>query len=212
MSDASTPEEKSEAGSGGATPQTPAEPSTTPMTGKEKYLEKMGVPAEAQGDEPERELWKGAFSPKAIYGEWILVGALMIALVVLLFMYVTQVQSYWYILAGFVGLVVVLELFRLVYKRLNHRFRLTNQRFIHETGIIRRITDRIEVIDVNDVGFEQGIVERFFGVGTITIHSTDQSHPELKMHGIENVEDVAHKIDDARRKERIRRGVQVINT
>ena len=64
---------------------------------------------------------------------------------------------------------------------------LTNQRFIHESGILRRVSDRIEVLDIDDITFEQGIIERLVGVGTIRVMSSDRSHPELLMYGIENV-------------------------
>jgi hypothetical protein len=71
------------------------------------------------------------------------------------------------------------------------------------------VTDRIEVIDVDDVSCEQGIVERMLGVGTIRIQSSDRTHPELSLLGIENVRQVAELIDDTRRKERQRRGLHI---
>ena len=46
---------------------------------------------------------------------------------------------------------------------------------------------------------------RFVGVGTIRIESSDRSHPELLLVGIEKVDEVAKLIDDCRRKERLRR-------
>ena len=48
---------------------------------------------------------------------------------------------------------------------------LTTQRFIHETGILRRVNDRIELLDMDDITFEQGLLERLVGVGTIRIAS-----------------------------------------
>lgn len=184
---------------------------SAPQTAKEKYTERLKQPSQIQ-DEPEQELWRGGYSPKALYGEWIFGAVISIVLVVLVGMYLSGQPLWWQIIGAVIGIWVLYEVLKILYMRLSIRYRLTNQRFIHEKGIIRRVTDRIEVIDVNDVGFEQGFVERFFGVGTIRIDSTDATHPVLHLHGIENVEDVAHKIDDARRKERIRRGVQVINT
>jgi hypothetical protein len=52
-------------------------------------------------------------------------------------------------------------------------------------------------------------VERIFGLGTVRITSSDQSHPELSLPGIENVQIVAGLIDDARRNERRRRGLYI---
>ena len=50
-----------------------------------------------------------------------------------------------------------------------------------------RTTDRIEVIDIDDVTFRQGMVERALGVGTIVIESSDRTHPRLVLAGIDNV-------------------------
>ncbi len=74
---------------------------------------------------------------------------------------------------------------------------------------MKRVTDRIEVIDIDDVTYEQGIVQRMLGVGTIRMSSSDRSHPELVLSGIDGVERVADMIDDIRRKERRKRGLHI---
>ena len=86
---------------------------------------------------------------------------------------------------------------------------MTTQRFVHERGILRRMNDRIEVLDMDDITFEQGLLERLSGVGTIRIVSHDQIDPELVLPGIENVKHVASLFDDARLAERRRRGLHV---
>ena len=97
----------------------------------------------------------------------------------------------------------------LAYRRLSIHYELTDQRFVHQSGLLRRVTNRIEVIDVDDVAFGQGPIERLLGVGTIKIISSDRSHPELLLPGIDNVKQVATQIDDARRAERHRRGLYI---
>jgi hypothetical protein len=72
-----------------------------------------------------------------------------------------------------------------------------------------RETDRIEAIDIDDVSFSQGPVERMLGVGSIRILSSDQSHPTMDLPGIENVRAVASLIDEVRRQERRKRGLYV---
>ena len=76
-------------------------------------------------------------------------------------------------------------------------------------GILSRRTDRIELIDIDDVSYVQGIIQRVLGVGSIKISSSDRSHPELTMIGIDQVEKIADMIDDARRLERRRRGLHI---
>ncbi len=62
---------------------------------------------------------------------------------------------------------------------------------------------------MDDVTFVQGIIQRMLSVGTIRVSSSDRTHPELVLLGIDNVEKVADLIDDARRKERRRRGLHI---
>lgn len=95
------------------------------------------------------------------------------------------------------------------YKKLSVHYELTTQRFIHKSGILKRVTDRIEVIDIDDVTYEQGIIQRMLGVGTIKISSSDRTHPELVLSGIDGVVNVADTIDDVRRKERRKRGLHI---
>jgi uncharacterized membrane protein YdbT with pleckstrin-like domain len=86
-------------------------------------------------------------------------------------------------------------------------YELTTQRFIHQEGVLLRRTDRLEVIDIEDISYSQGIVERMLGIGSIRISGRDQSHPELNLRGIDKVPEVAGLIDDVRREERRRRSL-----
>jgi uncharacterized membrane protein YdbT with pleckstrin-like domain len=93
------------------------------------------------------------------------------------------------------------------FRRLGQHYELTTQRFIHQSGVLVRKTDRIEVIDIEDVSYTQGIIQRMLGVGQITISGRDQSHPVLVLIGIDNVPEVASLIDDVRRDERRKRSL-----
>jgi len=95
------------------------------------------------------------------------------------------------------------------YRRLGVSYELTTQRFIHQTGILSRRTDRIEVIDIDDVTSSQGPIERIFGVGGIMLESSDRSHPTLNLRGIANVKEISGLIDDVRRQERRRRSLHI---
>ena len=75
--------------------------------------------------------------------------------------------------------------------------------------MLARRTERIEVIDIEDVSFHQGPVQRMLGIGTIELTSTDRSHPQLIMPGIAQVKTVAGLIDDVRRRERQRRSLHI---
>lgn len=159
-------------------------------------------------DEVEEELWEGSFSSRAMIGKWVLAGAVTVILPIVLFSFGAGSFFWWGWLLVSLGLWGYFAL-QLAYHKMTVKYRLTTQRFIHQSGLLKRLTDRIEVIDIDDVSFEQGIVERIIGVGSIKITSSDRSHPILWMRGIDNVNKVATLIDDTRRKERRRRGLHI---
>jgi len=157
---------------------------------------------------PEEELWRGGYSSKAMLGAWVASGLVDVGLLVAGVFWVRQ-AAYWLILLVAMLLPWLYNFVVLCYRRMNVRYMLTTQRFVHESGVLRRVTDRVEVLDMDDITFEQGILERPVGVGTIRIVSSDRSHPELSLPGIENVKNVAKQFDDARLLERRRRGLHI---
>lgn len=153
--------------------------------------------------DPEVELWQGRYSPKAMIGTWLLCGLLTVAGIVAIVMATAMGLA----VAATLVLLWLYSLATLAYRRLRVRYRLTNQRFFHEVGLLSRTINRIEVIDMDDITYRQGLVERMLGVGSIMISSSDRTHPEMWLYGIDEVSKVAALVDDARRKERLRRGM-----
>jgi hypothetical protein len=96
-----------------------------------------------------------------------------------------------------------------VYRRLSVRYELTSQRFLHYHGLLHRFAERIEVIDMDDITYDQTIIERLVNVGRITISGSDRTHPKMVLRGIDNVAAVSRQLDDVRHKERQRRGLFV---
>jgi uncharacterized membrane protein YdbT with pleckstrin-like domain len=159
-------------------------------------------------EEVEEELWQGRYSGKAMVGYWAASVVVVLAIAAILFSSITTGRA----LLGVLGVAVVvwggLGLL-LGYRKLSNFYRLTNQRLIHKEGVLRQTTDRIEVIDMDDVTYVQGIVERMLSVGTIQITSSDRSHPRLDLQGIDDVQRIADLIDDVRRLERRKRGIHI---
>ena len=177
---------------------------------KEKFEELAGQRmAAAATSASERSLWKGGYSGKAMYGTWVLTAVGSIAGLVALVMLGDQHNLAWPLGGGAIIALWVIVLAIYMVRRLSVHYELTSQRFIHQRGILVRRTDRIEVIDIDDVSFTQGIVQRMLGVGTIQITSSDRSHPELRLMGIDQVATVSNMIDDVRRDERRRRSLHI---
>ena len=92
------------------------------------------------------------------------------------------------------------------------KYQLTVHQFYHEEGIFRRIRDVIEVIDIDDLVLERTLFDRVIngGVASVTIKSTDPSSPILKLPGLDDPDIVFRSLDEARRKERVARGLKKV--
>ena len=153
----------------------------------------------------DQPLWHGSFSAKAMVDKWCLAGVITLVAIVVCVLFP---------LAIFLAIVVVVAIWLgltawLIYQRLSVEYELSSQRFIHRCGVFKRVTNRIEVIDIDDVQVVQGFVERMLQVGTIRILSSDASDPVLVMPGINRVNEIATLIDNTRRAERRKRGLHI---
>ena len=155
----------------------------------------------------EQELWEGGYSGKAMIGAW--AGAAVLTIAAIAVAVAMPDPTTGMVVGGVVLLVWLVLIFKFLAQKLGVRYRLTNHRFFHQKGILSRTTDRIEVIDMDDITFKQGVVERMVNVGSIMITSSDSTSPQLWMHGIEDPARVADLLDKARRAERKRRGVHI---
>ena len=162
----------------------------------------------AANNDVEQPLWRGGYSWKAMILYWLLAALATIAGIVIAI--VTAAMPAVGIAVG----VIVLALWGglilyYLYERISVDYELTNQRLIHRYGILTRITNRVEVIDIDDIKFTQNLIDRFLGVGTIQILSSDVSDPKLTLRGIDDVKNVFALMDDARRDERRKRGMYI---
>ncbi|MCE5268812.1 MAG: PH domain-containing protein [Planctomycetaceae bacterium] len=158
--------------------------------------------------EPERELWRGGYSSKAMAGGWAISGTISL-LAAIAGVWIRPRGYWWLAVLAAMLLPWLYHFIVLCYRWMGVRYLLTTQRFTCESGVLRRVTDRIEVLDMDDITFEQHLLERLTGVGTIHILSHDRSNPDLSLRGIENVKQVANLLDDARLAERRRRGLHI---
>ncbi|MEM7316849.1 MAG: PH domain-containing protein [Planctomycetota bacterium] len=167
---------------------------------------RRGVP-----DEEEVVLWEGTYSWKAMI--WELVFA-VVGTFAILAMRRQQIEPQLdQLVREFaIPLIALIWLFywvSLMYRKLRVGYRLTSQRLIHRHGILHRRTRRIEAIDIDDLSYEQGIVEQLFNVGRIYIDSSDVTDRGLMLEGIHDPQSVYELIEKARRNERLRYGLHI---
>lgn len=153
-------------------------------------------------------IWSGGYSAQALIPTMVVAGLACLGAIIAAFLWFNE-GTVW--LAIFAGIVVTWAVIGLVYlyRRLSVHYRLTTQRFFHEHGLLGRVTDRIEVIAIDDVTVIQSFIERMLGTGRIKLMSADRNNPEFVINGLANVKHVAELIDEARRAERNRRSVRM---
>lgn len=190
-SEASVPPKRERSDSSNFSPQSPL----TAVSGRRS------------GETGEEELWQGGYSGKDMYEQWILYGLLSVVLIGVSVW--GNVAWLWWFSAMLILVLWLRGMLVLAYRKLSVAYRLTSQRFFHEKGILRRTTDRVELIDIDDITVEQSIIDRLVGVGTIKITSSDRTHPVLVLPGIKDARHVADLMDNARLEERRRRGLHI---
>ncbi len=185
-----------------------ARPSVPPQTPRERFEQSASQQMEQTPDEPEQQVWRGSYATQAMYGHFLTGLIVAIVLSVLFFKWRPFGQALAWSIIGLLVIQAALYGWLLV-RKLSVKYELTTQRLIHQKGLFSRTTDRIELIDIDDVTYRQGPVQRMLNVGTIRITSSDRTHPELDMPGIEGVREISDKIDDLRRAERRRRSLHI---
>jgi membrane protein YdbS with pleckstrin-like domain len=179
-------------------------------TASEKFRQAVGSRQDTADDDEEESLWQGRYSWKAMIGVWI--GAGLLTLIALITGALLQFSTNgWGFLIGTIVCIWIGLLLSFVIKRFGVHYTVTNHRFLHERGILWRTVDRLELIDVGDITFKQGPIERMVNVGSILLTSSDPTHPSLAIPGIEDVRAVSGIIDRQRREERKRRGLHIHN-
>ena len=111
------------------------------------------------------------------------------------------------------GLISILTLFWLglgllvaLLRSLSNRYKITTQRVVWTKGLISQHDEEIEYVRVRDTNFSQSILQRLFGIGTVTIVSTDATAPVLTIY-LPGPREWRERLRDLVRQEKERSGV-----
>ena len=199
---------------GEADAQADSEPTTQP-TASERLMDTARSGGEKTTETDAGTGWtEGGYSPKALNARFMntIAGAVLILALTIWGQAAQGWTWLWYpALIAIAALGVWFACVR-IYRVGTIKYQLTAHQFYHEEGIFKRVRDVIEVIDIDDLKLERTLFDRMVngGVGTVTIKSTDQSSPELRLVGLDNPDVVFKSLDDARRKERAARGLKSV--
>jgi uncharacterized membrane protein YdbT with pleckstrin-like domain len=89
------------------------------------------------------------------------------------------------VVAVVVGLRVVKLAWHIAVLR-SHRYRVSNQRIVVESGALSRRIDEIDMRTVEDIEFQQRFLERLLGIGEIAIVASDKRMSRFRLLGVEN--------------------------
>lgn len=88
------------------------------------------------------------------------------------------------------------------------RYRLSEDRLFLEKGFFNINADEVLLYRVRDLELNMRLTQRIFGVGTVCVHSSDQSIPHLELKNVKNpreVKEMIHKyVEEAKDKRRMR--------
>jgi uncharacterized membrane protein YdbT with pleckstrin-like domain len=115
----------------------------------------------------------------------------------------SQAVHFWTYVVCALLCVLVVPIFLAAWKYVVTRctvFELTTERLLITTGVLSRSTDQFELYRVKDIRYPEPFLKRLFGLGTITLITSDKSNPELVLPAI---------VDGKTVKELIRRNVEL---
>jgi uncharacterized membrane protein YdbT with pleckstrin-like domain len=123
-------------------------------------------------------------------------SVLLVALVVAIFLDRKVGNGVVSLIVWIVALVVVVWwTLRPFLDWLTSTYTITNRRLITREGVLARKGHDIPLMRISDVAFDQGIVDRVLGCGTLVI-SDASTHGSVDLHDIPRVESVQRRLTD----------------
>jgi len=149
-----------------------------------------GVPGpHREADDSEEIYYQGSPMVRGNIGKiffWFLFGLVLIAAPVA-FYFLSNPRHFpiwWITLACVVAGLIMWFIPVLIVKSV--RYRITNYRIDFERGIFGKKIDTLELWHVEDIRFDQSFLDRLLGVGNLLVVSSDETTPQLHMHGLPN--------------------------
>ena len=168
---------------------------------------------------PERQLWEGRPSLKALLGA--ILGAAAFSLILTLGVYIAYhpilgalartsreaarliaryEEGLWLAAVAFCATLILVRLGGLAWRIAvlkTHHYRITNQRVIIESGVFSKRIDEIDMRTVQDLEFHQTLIERLLSIGGITLVSSDKTTARFYLIGLEKPRDLRELIRSA---------------
>jgi membrane protein YdbS with pleckstrin-like domain len=112
------------------------------------------------------------------------------------------VTNFWW----YLSCIFIVTIPYVIYQHLkvkHTKYILTSQRLRLETGILSKNIEEIELYRILDTAVEQDFLDRILGIGTVTINSSDERQPVMRLLHIAQPREVREKfrqLSEARRR------------
>jgi uncharacterized membrane protein YdbT with pleckstrin-like domain len=146
---------------------------------------------ELRGDE--RALYEGRPSWRALMTFYLAGIGLAVAVIVVLGILADEMATAIVIAAVIVGLTLLIGFVR----RVGTKYLLTTQRLRISRGILRKKVQETRLERVQNVNYEQGVLDRIFGVGTVDFDTAGTDDAEFRFEWINGPEKVVRAVDEA---------------
>lgn len=83
------------------------------------------------------------------------------------------------------------------------KYTLTNDRLFIETGLLKTTYNEVRIYRMMDVSLTRTLLQRIFGVGTISVHSSDATMKDFQIQSVKNSQNVVELISNQIEKERM---------
>jgi len=90
------------------------------------------------------------------------------------------------------------------------RYSLYWDRFLVNRGLLTRHQEELRLYRIKDVVLRQSLLQRLFGLGTLTVHSTDSSTARFLIVNIKEPEHIAKLLSDSAEAERTSKGLTMM--
>jgi len=157
----------------------------------------------------EKEIWSGTPSQMTHLGLYVLCALASLLLLIAAVKLHGSSDLWW--LPLLLVLVPVYFAARSFLRTSNERITLTDQRLILRRGVFSRTTEYVELYRIKDSHFTQPFAERLLGLGTIRLRTTQDSAPQVELHGMHSPEQLWNQIRTLVEARRDAKGVREID-
>ncbi len=82
-------------------------------------------------------------------------------------------------------------------RHITTHYKISLRRVEYERGVLSKTVESLELWRVLDVRYQQSLIDRILGDGKVTLIGTDQTDPELVLHGLPNHRQLFERLRDA---------------